>query len=204
LGGGGSAGGREGDEGKTVAALVRLVTIGRTMGMMLFAALFRDLALRETRSLRLYQPIELDGRIVLPADEYGFLELYCTERGCDCQRVVINVHARDANARVATINHAFDPPGAGKVIKEQTFLDPLNKQSPWARALLELFVNKVLADPNYCQRLRNHYRLFKSVVEDPAHPDHRLLRDPFEPVAPTSPGQRSIPPPPPRGRRRWR
>jgi hypothetical protein len=103
----------------------------------------------------------------LPPDEYGFDELYCDERNCDCRRVMINVLARHTGRHVATINHAFEPPPKDELVPEQTFLDPLNRQSQWAPALLDLFVNVVLADENYRQRLIRHYHMFKNVVDDP-------------------------------------
>jgi hypothetical protein len=79
--------------------------------------------------------------------------------------------------------------------------DPLNRQSQWAPALLDLFVNVVLADENYRQRLIRHYRMFKNVVDDPSHPALRLLRQ----SEPNGLPFRTIPPPPRRGKRkRWR
>ena len=117
------------------------------------------------------------GRVTLPADEYGFDEMYCVDVGCDCRRVVINVFARHAHALVATINHAFDPPTGKYGITEQTFLDPINPQSEWSPALLDLFVNVVLADENYRKRLEQHYRILKNALVDPAHPCQRFLRN---------------------------
>jgi hypothetical protein len=171
------------------------------MGMLRFGVLFRDTAERETRTARVPGTLSPDNPNYLPADEYGFDELYCDERNCDCRRVMINVLARHAGRHVATINHAFEPPPKDELVSEQTFLDPLNRQSPWAPALLDLFVNVVLADENYRQRLIRHYRMFKNVVDDPAHPAHRLLRQPES----NGPPVRTIPPPPRRGiRKRWR
>jgi hypothetical protein len=144
------------------------------MSMMRFGLLFRELAERETRTARVFEMSPRTGN--LPVDEYGFDESYCTEPGCDCRRVMINVLARHARAHVATINHAFEKPAKGDVVDEQTFLDPLNQQSQLAPALLELFEKVVLADPAYRRRLEVHYRLFKSVVDDAAHPGQRLLR----------------------------
>ena len=144
------------------------------MSMMRFGLLFREIAERETGAVRVPEPSPLHGD--LPVDEYGFDELYCTEHGCDCRRVMINVLARNARQHLATINHAFEKPAKGAAAPEQTFLDPLNKQSRYAPALLELFTKVAVADPAYRERLERHYRLFKEVVDDAAHPAQRLLR----------------------------
>jgi len=176
------------------------------MSMMRFGLFFRELAERETRTLTLTAPVRQHGRLVLPADEYGFDELYCVERKCDCRRVMINVLARYARAQVATINHAFDPPTHDYDPPDQTFLDPLNRQSEWSRALLDIFTNLVLADPAYRQRLLRHYLLFKEAVADPTHPCQRFLRaSELEKMdAGIAPRQSPIPPPPRRGRRKRR
>ena len=51
---------------------------------------FPEVAGRETRSITIPPGSGFD----LPPDDYGFLELYCNERGCDCRRVLFYVVAR--------------------------------------------------------------------------------------------------------------
>jgi hypothetical protein len=172
------------------------------MSMMRFGLLFPEVAERETRTVKVFEALPTTNPRQLPVDEYGFDELYCDERSCDCRRVMINVLARQARQHVATINHAFEKPTKDDPVPEQTFLDPLNQQSPLAAALLDLFVNLVLADEDYRQRLVRHYRMFKNVVEDAAHPAHRLLHLPEGAAGARG---RSIPPPPPRRgkRKKW-
>jgi len=167
---------------------------------------FQELAERETRCVTLTTPALQFGRLVLPADEYGFDELYCVEAGCDCRRVMINVLARRAQAHLATINHAFDPPIHDDDPPEQTFLDPLNPQTEWSAVLLDIFVNLVLRDDAYRQRLLRHYRTFKEAVNDPAHPCQRIIHGGW---ASGNQGaesfvRRSPIPPPRRGKRKWR
>jgi hypothetical protein len=181
------------------------------MSMMRLGLFLRELAERETRTVTLKAPALQYGRLVLPADEYGFDELYCVERACDCRRVMINVLARHARTHVATINHAFDPPTHDYDPPDQTFLDPLNQQSEYSQALLDLFVNLVLADPAYRQRLLRHYRLFKEAVADPTHPCQRLVCEPepqertnYARPRVTATSRRSPIPPPRRGKRKWR
>ena len=173
---------------------------------MRFGLFFRELAERETRAVTLTVPIQHDGRLVLPANEYGFEELYCVERKCDCRRVMINVLARHGRDHLATINHGFDPPTHDYDPSDQTFLDPLNRQSQWSQALLDMFMNLLLADPAYRQRLLRHYLLFKEAVADPAHPCQRFVRESElkEMDAGIAPRRSPIPPPPRRGKRKWR
>ena len=174
------------------------------MSMMRFAPLFPDIAERETRVITVFDPLPSEHPLFVPADEYGFDEWYCDERGCDCRRVMINVLGRHAKAHLATINHAFEPPTDDDVVPEQTFLDPLNRQSKWSPALLRMFEQMLLSDEAYRQRLLRHYRMFKNVVDDPAHPLHRRLReDNFDETAPSL-RSRTPPPPPRRSKRKWR
>jgi len=91
---------------------------------------------------------------------------------------------------VAAINHAFEPPRPPFEDEGQTFLDPLNVKSAMSDVLLDLFVDMVTNDEGYRQRLERHYKMWKSVVDDPSHPDHHRVRselhdDPdFEPAFP--------------------
>jgi hypothetical protein len=64
------------------------------MSMMRFGLLFPEVAARETRTAKVFEALDATDPRHLPADEYGFDELYCDERGCDCRRVMINVLAR--------------------------------------------------------------------------------------------------------------
>ncbi|HEX4797432.1 MAG TPA: hypothetical protein VH370_26800 [Humisphaera sp.] len=180
------------------------------MSMMRFGLFFRELAIRETRCITVTAPMRENGRLVLPADTYGLDEMYCVDPGCDCRRVMFNVLARYAQKHVATINHGFEPPDDPSQPPEQTFLDPLNRQSQWSAGLLDLVENVVLTDEAYCQRLRRHYHLVKAAVNDPAHPCQELIRRSDQnwdstpsnalPVMRRSP----IPPPARRGKRKWR
>src|SRR2546428_12515041 len=56
-----------------------------SMPMIPFMERFPELGARETRSVTVPQ------RQDLPEGEYGFVELYCNQPGCDCRRVMIDV-----------------------------------------------------------------------------------------------------------------
>ena len=134
------------------------------MPMVPFYTRFRDLAFREMRSATIR---DWPG---LPDGEYGFLESYCDEKGCDCRRVIINVIPANApNKILATINYGWEEqafyvrwmrdPELARECKGPV-LDPLNPQSQYAPALLRLF-ETVLQDEAYVRRLARHYALFK-------------------------------------------
>lgn len=138
--------------------------------MMPFDTLFSELASRETRALAISK------RPGLPAGTYVFREFFCNDPGCDCRRVLLQIHA-GANGRVvATINYSFEPPLPPYEDEGQMFLDPLNPQSDLSDGLLRLFEATMPSDVEYREMLIRHYELWKSVVDDPTHPDHAKVR----------------------------
>lgn len=133
-----------------------------------FYAVDPDLAIKETRVITLLQP-----QRGIPPGAYGLVEFYCPDPTCDCRRVMLNVSAEQhPEPFLASISYAFDrdAPDAGP------FLDPLNEQSPYAFALLELVNELVLSDVHYLARLERHYHLMKSAAADPHHPAYLTLQ----------------------------
>ena len=57
------------------------------MAYRLFHELFPAVAEQETRTLTILPGARSD----LPAGDYGFLEMFCDEPGCDCRRVFFSV-----------------------------------------------------------------------------------------------------------------
>ena len=142
------------------------------MPMIPFMERFPDLAARETRS------VTVTGRTDIPHGEYGFLELFCDEPGCDCRRVMIVVLRSDTELSKiwASINYGWESlefykRWAGSWVTDEDakgpFLDPLNPQTPYSPALLHLF-RFLLQSPDYAQRIQTHYRIFRETVGDPA------------------------------------
>ena len=103
------------------------------MTMMAFHTLFPEEARNENRAITML------GHEVLPDRTLLFVESYCVEHACDCRRVMIHVIDTDRREQVATINHGFEPPKPPFEDEGQTFLDPLNLQSPLSGALHRLF-----------------------------------------------------------------
>ena len=130
----------------------------RNKTMETFYSKFPKLEKKETRSITIFKNGSYGS---LPADHYTLLELFCSERACDCRRVMISVISKNANKIVATINMAFDSddddPGP--------FLDPINPQSVYSDDLIKFFVELINHDPEYLARLRRHYVMFKEKVE---------------------------------------
>ena len=143
------------------------------MTMAPFYTKFHDLAFREMRVLG------VRSHESLPRGEYGFLEFYCTEAGCDCRRVVLHVLNAETGDRVwASINFGWESlsyyrtwtSGNAEAARDMAgaTLDPLNPQTKHSRALLKLFQDVVLQDSAYVKRLERHYRLFKKGPSWPA------------------------------------
>lgn len=100
----------------------------------------------------------------IPKGEYAFLEMYCTDRGCDCRRVTIFVINRKMETK-AVISMGFDPqePLAGP------FLDDTHRQSPYAEELLQHFVAMINEQPENLAMLQRHYRRVRKEVEGKAY-----------------------------------
>jgi hypothetical protein len=136
----------------------RLATEARAV-FRLFHDLFPEVAERESRTAHV-EPAGPEDTL-LPGS-YLFLELYCTDPECDCERALLSVVEKKRGI-VATISYGFGP---GRFTKDDDprdlFLDPLNPQSAIAEEMLSLF-KEIVLDEEYDQRLRRHYRMVKSL-----------------------------------------
>ncbi len=136
------------------------------MSMAPFHVRFPEIAKHETRS------VTVRGAPGLPDGEYGFIEFYCNDPGCDCRRVVINVLCSTTGPKIwASINYGWESlafyerwMGDKETARnaQGATLDPFNQQSPYSQALLKLFEQVCLADAGYVARLKRHYELFKA------------------------------------------
>lgn len=133
---------------------------------------FPDLARTETRS------VTIRGNPLLPDGEYGLIEAYCNEPGCDCRRVMFNIYTPDSTEPLAVVAYgwasaAFYARWFGKddaaIIRQMQgpILNPGSPQSELAPALLRL-VQEVLRDKAYVARLKRHYELYKQAVNEEA------------------------------------
>lgn len=88
----------------------------------------------------------------IPKGQHVFLELYCTDKGCDCRRVIVVV-VNDRKETEAFISMGFDK----KDSMPGPFLDPLNHQEPYADEMLALFVELLNGNHEYVASLHRHY-----------------------------------------------
>jgi len=134
-----------------------------------FVERFPEVGARETRSVKVAEHQDL------PAGEYGFLELYCDESGCDCRRVIIQVLRPETGwSKVwATIGYGWESldfyrqwggAHSDPVEMKGPELDPLNPQTKYSPAHLNLF-RIFLQSPDYVERLKRHYQMFRDSVE---------------------------------------
>jgi hypothetical protein len=139
------------------------------MPMIPFMERFPELGARETRSVTVPQQQDL------PEGEYGFVELYCDEPGCDCRRVVIDVLRSETGwSKVwATISYGWESldfyrkwgmSDSDPIQIKGPYLDPLNPQTKYSSALLNLF-RFLLQSPEYVARLQRHYQMFRESVD---------------------------------------
>lgn len=139
------------------------------MPMIPFMERFPELGARETRS------VTVPGGQDLPPGEYGFIELYCAEPGCDCRRVMIEVLRPETgwSKMWASISFGWESldfyrkwggPFADPAEMKGACLDPLNPQSKYSSALLHLF-QFLLQSPDYVARLKRHYEMFRAAVD---------------------------------------
>lgn len=142
------------------------------MPMTPFIERFPDLGARETRSVTATQ------RPDLPDGEYGFVELYCDEPGCDCRRVTIDVLRPETGwSKIwATISYGWESldfyrtwggVGCDPIAVKGPYLDPLNPQTQYSSALLKLF-QFLVQSPDYVQRFQQHYQMFRETAHNEA------------------------------------
>ena len=128
------------------------------MSMEVFHNLFPEIGGREYRVITLFQPDEV------PPGNYGFVEAYCTESGCDCRNVLLNVVTDDPPRHLATINYSLDPGGFKAIGMPDAFLDSFNVQTEYSQGLLKLFQRYLLHDSVFLGRLERHLQMVKSLV----------------------------------------
>ena len=116
----------------------------------------------------------------VPLDSYFLREFYCTESGCDCRRVLVQMMPMHGPAHVAaSINYGWEKakyyrkwsrdPELWREMAGAT-LEPFAEQGPHAKRFLEIF-KRIVQDHALVTAFRRHYRLAKETLESPAAPD---------------------------------
>ncbi len=133
---------------------------------------FPEIAECETRAITLLT----DNNLNLPPDSYAFVEMFCNEPGCDCRRVFFSVISSRSQQIEAVIawgweQRAFYAKWLGS--KDPDMLSDLmgpvlnltSPQSKFAPALLDLCKTLLLQDPDYIERVKRHYTMFRSAID---------------------------------------
>lgn len=149
------------------------------MSFRMFHELCPEVGLRETRTVTLKSNSGGD----LPPDSYAFLEMYCSEKGCDCRRVYFQVVAEsNPSVVLAVISWGWEPlafyrrwgnfPKTARDAKDMKgpALAPMSEQSDLAPALIELANTVLLSAPDYVERIKRHYKAFRAKIEGQGAP----------------------------------
>ncbi len=142
-----------------------------------FHDLFPEIAEAETRSIILSDD---DPETGLPADAYGFGEMFCNEPRCDCRRVLFYVvccsrirmprpeaviaWGWESREFYAKWLHRDDPEAVSNLIGP--VLNSTSPQGKFADALLRLTHEVLLRDEEYVARIKRHYRLFRDRIDN--------------------------------------
>lgn len=116
----------------------------------------------------------------IPAGAFLFMEYYCRDLTCNCQRVIIKVlHPKStmdqSPCEVATFSYTWSD--HLDEVWQQTnaelpnpFLDPCHHQEPYAPELLEFWTDMVARDKVYVERLKKHYRELREQLGESKRP----------------------------------
>ncbi len=141
-----------------------------------FYQFYPELAQRETRCVTLLEP-----DFGLPAGQYGMMEMYCDEPGCDCRRVFFTVISRQYRDPLAIVAYGWESLefyarwakfGGPKMAKELQgpILNFGSPQSRLAPAVLTMIKELLLQDPAYIERLKRHYSMVREAVDQKTGP----------------------------------
>jgi len=142
------------------------------MAYVMFHQYFPEIAKRETRGIKISHNSDTN----LPAGDYGFLEMFCDEPGCDCRRVLFSVVSDRTKDVLAVITYGWenkqfyvdwlkdDDPATIKELQGPA-LNTCSPQSRLAPALLSFAQNVLLQDKDYIDRIKRHYRMFREKID---------------------------------------
>ncbi len=150
------------------------------MSYVLFHDYFPELAEQETRSITILPGSNLG----LPPGEYGFLEMFCDEPGCDCRRVFLHVvcsFRKDAQAVIAWGWEDLDfyrrwfqyGDRADAVELKGPVLNALSPATELAPALVAFVRTVLLKDSEYVARIKRHYEMFRAKIDRPKKSSRR-------------------------------
>ena len=142
------------------------------MPYVLFHEYFPEIAERETRTIT----VPDSSCFGVPAGNYGLLEMFCDEPGCDCRRVFFSVLSAERDNMDAVIAYGWessdfyaqwlhdDDPNVLAILKGLS-LNLTSQQSKHAPALLDLLRDMLFRDSEYVKRIQRHYKMFREKVD---------------------------------------
>ena len=142
------------------------------MPFVAFHELCPEVAMQETRTII----VPPGARLGVPEGTYQYIEMFCDEPGCDCRRVFFTVVSADQQETEAVISWGWEDLafytqwlgfGDEDMAKEMQgpILDLGSPHSRKAEVLLQLARKMLLADPLYVERIKRHYALFRSKID---------------------------------------
>jgi len=115
---------------------------------------------------------------LIPAGNYGFLELFCDELDCDCRNVVIHVISLKPYRTWAILRYGWEKKQFYKNWSYDDADNPLvqnfpgvfidfmmDTDSPTREVWLEIFKQMLHDDTHYANRIKAHYKMFKDRIE---------------------------------------
>jgi hypothetical protein len=132
-----------------------------------FSELCPQIALEETRTFTILKEGEL------PSGTYILAESYCNQPDCDCRRVMLTVYREETGEIEAVVAYgwesrefyrrwtSWEPDEREVSCLKGPMLNPMSQQSPLAPVILKFIAEVILADFDYVERLKRHYRIFK-------------------------------------------
>jgi len=142
------------------------------MSYVAFHDRFPIIAERETRTVTVLRESDFG----LPTGDYGFIEMFCDEPGCDCRRAffyVVSSRRRDVEAVIAYGWESREFYARWMRYSDERdiadlqgpVLNLFSPQSKLAPAILELFKKVLLRDRAYVNRVKEHYRIFRAEID---------------------------------------
>jgi hypothetical protein len=143
------------------------------MSYRLFHDFFPDLAERETRLIHVSEPSPFPD---VPSGEYALLETFCTDKDCDCRRVMWMVMTDRGKRMVAVVAYGWGSArfyqkwfgsNDADIVREMQgpILNMASPQSESAPAILNMLKTIVLNDMRYMDRVKRHYTMFRDKIE---------------------------------------
>ena len=137
-----------------------------------FHELFPKVAERETRTIT----VPPGTNAGVPPGEYGFVEMFCDERGCDCRRVFFAAVSAPHGDLQAVIAYGWESPAFyakwmgdndPQIIEELRgpCLNLASHQSAAAPAFLNMVRDVLLRDAAYMERVKRHYQMFREKID---------------------------------------